>query len=422
MGKGLVKTTFESGPDDSLAAVDVYEGGGSEIVNSYQKKSGGAIDVLSRVNGGGSGGGTSGGGSSGGGSSSGGSAGGSATSTGGASGGGAALTKNQINRILSNGNNAIFGYLTDLSSEVSKKFGTDKDTKNKVGTVVKGVPKPLNTDYSASDVKNIAGIANALSDGKYDNKVTDKKALDSLVSATVVTGAEAGLPEIFSTIAGNPDHDVDVLANSAKEAIELTISKGSVDVLFDVAKTKYIDQMNTRYPELIQDLFVSLAKPDELTEQDFNSFYFDLTSNLDKVRPNWNTTYRDNKPIQFTDISIANEFLDELAKSYSIFAPLNIKLNLDSEYNSAVDVEFASPEVGAYFRAIHGATNTLDTVYVKEVLDKWLEPEAMSLRDKQREAWYVSVASEFPKRSLVDDLKIHFPLEIPRIDSSISLR
>lgn len=400
MAQGLVATIFEAGPNDDLLAVDVYEGGGGPVVNSYQKKAGGAIDVLSTINGGDSGGGGS-------------------SPPAPAPAPAPAPSKTDVNKILSDGNSDIFGFLTNLSNSAAAKFGIDTTSVNTFTAVVNGITKALNTDYSASDVKAIAGIANVLSDGGYVNTVKDKKALDALVMSTVATGSEIGLPNVFSKIASNPKHDKSVLATAAKQAVETTVAKGDTSVFLDVVSTEYVTGLKTRYPAVINDVLTSTMLPDTLSEQGYGEFYKTITNGLSKVDGEWNKDYRNNEQILISDAVVRNPFLNETLESFVLSIPLDIKYNSDPEYNSVVDVQFGDVQLGAIFRAIYGAT--LDNDFIALKVSEWLSTDAMILRQERTDAWMTLVSKQFDYRTIEDDFKFHFPLEIPDLNRSVTV-
>lgn len=400
MAQGLVETTFEAGPNDELLAVDVYESGGSSVVNSYQKKDGGALDVLDNINGSDD----------------------PASSPDPSPAPAPAsppLSQTEVNRMLSNGSSELFGLLTDLSSAAASKFNINNKTINTITAIVNGVSKALNTSYSASDIKAIAGIVNVLSDGVYTNEVKDKKALDALVSSAVTTSAEIGLPNAFSKIAANPKHDKNVLAVAAKEAVQTTIEKGDASVFLDVVGTEFASGLETRYPSVIEDVITNVSKPVEITEQDYGNFYSNLTTGFTKVNDQWNKVTREENHVLFTDTSITNKFLNESLQSYIFSTPIDVKYSPDISYNNAVDVQFADIQIGAMFRAIYGAT--LDNEFISEKINEWLDPDTATLRQVRKDAWLTLVSQQFTKRSIEDDFKYHFPLEIPRLNNVITM-
>lgn len=401
MAQGLVATTFEAGPDDSLLVVDVYESSGSAVSSSYQKKDGGAIDVLSAI-GGGEGGGE-----------------GTTTPVPTPAPAPPKPSQTEVNRILSGGSSDLFGLLTNLSAEVAAKFGIDSQTAGAITTIVNGVAAALNTSYSASDVKNVADIVNVLSDGAYTSSVKDKKALDSLVTATVTTGAEIGLPGVFSQIASNEEHDKEVLANVANQAIQATIENGDASVFLDVTNTEYATGLQTRYPSVIQDVLSNTTKPSTLSEQGFSDYYTQLTDSFDKVNVDWNKTYRDNEQTLAFDAETVNEFLNETLEAYVLSVPLDIKHNSDVAFNSAVDVQFGDVQIGSIFRAIYGAT--LDNTFISEKIAEWVEPEAAMLRQKRKDAWLTMAAKQLTARTIEEDFQHHFPLEVPSLTREIAV-
>lgn len=400
MGKGLVETTFEAGPNDALLVVDVYDKGGSSIVNSYQKKDGEAIDTLDALNG----------------------SGGPGSSDPAPAGSPAAAppeySQTDINRMLSDGNSDIFGMLANLSSAAAGKFGLNSNTINTITAIINGVSKALNTSYSASDVKNIAGIANTLSNGNYQSSVKDKKALDALVSSTVKVGAEIGLPGVFSKIASNPAHDKTVLAVAAKQAVEATVEKGDTSVFLDVITTEYAAGLETQYPAIIQDVLTTAVKPKELTEQGYGNFYETITQGFQEVNEEWNKVYRGNNQTLSSVTETKNDFINETLEAYVLSIPLDVKFNADKSYNSAVDVQFADVRLGPVFRAIYGAT--LDSDFINEKVNEWLDPVNASLREKRKESYMTLVSKQFTKRTLEEDFRYHFPIEIPDLNRRIT--
>lgn len=403
MGKGLVETTFEAGPNDDLLVVDVYDKGGSSIVNSYQKKDGEAIDTLDSINGENDSGGTEPE---------------SDESSPMESPDSPEYSQSEVARMLSDGNSDIFGFLTDLSSGAAGKFGLNIGTINTITAIINGVSKALNTSYSASDIKNIAGIANALSNGGYQSTIKDKKALDTLVTSTVKTGAEIGLPGVFSKIASNPSHDKAVLAVAAKQAIEATVDKGDTSVFLDVITTEYVTGLETQYPAIIKDVLSNAVRPTDLSEQNYAEFYDTVTGGFEKINEEWNKVYRDNNRTQSTVSETKNSFIDETLEAYVLNIPLDIKFNSDVSYNSAVDVQFADVRLGPVFRAIYGAT--LDNDFINEKINEWLDPINSSLREKRKESFMALVSKQFKIRTIEEDFKYHFPLEIPNLNREIT--
>jgi hypothetical protein len=209
------------------------------------------------------------------------------------------------------------------------------------------------------------------------------------------------------------------LATAAKQAVETTVAKGDTSVFLDVVSTEYVTGLKTRYPAVISDVLSSTMLPDTLSEQGYGEFYKTITDGLSKVDSEWNKDYRNNEQILISDAAVRNPFLNETLESFVLSIPLDIKYNSDPEYNSVVDVQFGDIQLGAIFRAIYGAT--LDNEFIALKISEWLSVDAMILRQERTDAWMTLVSKQFDYRTIEDDFKFHFPLEIPDLNRSVTV-
>lgn len=351
MSGKLVKTVFQTGPDDSLAAEDVYEGGGSPE-NTYDDKRGAAIDTMDAVSG---------------------EAASSSSSTPfaaatTASAAATSYSSSESNSRMAGSNNSVVGFLNNLSQAAKDLFNLLPSQSNLTagGTPVTG-------NVAISDVRAVVNIINNLSNNNFTRELVDTGAQTQLISNAITTASNAGINGGFQALEKNPSLDRTVLVDSAISSITSTVADGNLGVILDVSQTSLMSDIITRKPGIVQTIFSSPAITN-IPLKDQNTIYNVLKTSLDAADPGWNTMeLKDVKITDLKDIKISDQ-MQKLIR-YNIFElPLTVELGDDTDHNPAIDVELSSSGdsdiIEAYQRSVDMyAGSQFPIVSVRDNLD-----------------------------------------------------
>lgn len=383
MSGKLIETTFQTGPDDDLAAVDVYEGGGG-VENTYDDKRAQAIDNMDIV-------GASGSNSA------------SQESFAPQAGGtfdNSAFASPEAFQRMAGDTSALVGYLNNLSSAAKALFNLRPSQSNiSVGSnTVKQVA-------NIKDVKAVVNIINNLSSNNFDNKVVDKGASQQLITSSVVTASNNGIHGAYQALVKNPNLDRDILTNSAIDAIDQTIAVGNLAVALDVSQTELMASVMEKRPGIVQTILSTPALVD-ISEKDSGKLFGTFLNSFNVANPNWNKATINNSEI--TDLKEYNlsKTMKDLLYSQVISLPLTVYKGTDRTPNSSIDYELDDLTDVTIIQAIYGNDVSIETI--SEQANLWNSPEHQNNINNHKSSSDMYIGSLFDKLTVQESVDKHF--------------
>ena len=287
----LVETTFQSGPDDGLAAVDVYKKDTSEVVNSYDATEPEAIDVLDSLNGkadesnkdepp----------------SDSEGNDDGSSNPEGSDSSGNddpfeslnpdtsdREITDSELVDRLTEGDQELGQCLRDLDDKTLSKLDIPKTSRDSIFGDFGGIKAKLPSKVPLPSVKSVATMVNNLSKGNYPAIIQDVGSKTNLIGSLTNIASALKLPDAFSKIAEYSGISTSILVDAAKQGINSSLARGDLGAFKDVAKSSVASRMKYVIPNISNKAIRALEKPVEVDLRNYSDFYDDTTKALDKM-------------------------------------------------------------------------------------------------------------------------------------------
>ena len=316
MSGKLVKTVFQTGPEDELAAVDVYEGGGG-TENTYDDKRAEAIDTMAALTE----------------EASADSNDESFATTDGQEAASEDFSFNDIIDRMDGEQSGITGFLNNLSQTAKSLFNL-LPTQSSVFSNNTSIGGSVNI----SDLKAIVNIINTLSNDNFKQGVVDKGAQAKLITTSVTSISNAGLNGSYQALDKNPNIDRTVLRDSAVEAIKNTVVKGNLGVALDVSQTDIMTDVINKDPGIIKTILSSSTLL-KIPLKDQSTLFKVFTDSFTKADSKWNTVYlRDTLLTDLKDFSFSDQ-MKELLR-YNIFnLPLTVLVNENIDNNPAFDKE-----------------------------------------------------------------------------------
>lgn len=262
----LVKTTYTSGPNDKLAAVDVYKKPGAAVVNSWQDlgaKVG--LDVLGALTGTGKG----------------------AISS---------LIKGVINGKLTLDPQAILNRMTGGNSPLGAAFRNVSDgiksavalPGNLANSVIATVNGTIHAVSAAAmdDVRGLSSVINAATNGNYGISIVDNGAMAGMVASVSLQGSALGLPNVFSTLARSIQSP-SILSSAAGMIVGTAVRTGNLNLLMDISSSGVALQVGLQYPSLARDTFRYARPPQGLQSQGYPAYYGQVKSSMSSLSGGW---------------------------------------------------------------------------------------------------------------------------------------
>jgi hypothetical protein len=296
----LAATTFSSGPDETLAVVDVYAATNSEVVSSIENTAP-VIDTTDPV-----------------------------TAT------GSSLTDSSFKGVNENPEISVISQqsITDRLGSLGKDSAlrnSIKDYSNKatavigVGDQLRGtISGVLGNQTSTILSKNfqaagaLSGIINNFSTGKYDINFKDIGAISGLVASVTQQASRLGLPAGFSTMAAGVTNKIALLGAVQKILPDMS-SKGDVDTLTDMSTTVVVNDISCIRPNIVKDTLGNYTTPKEAPQIDYKAYYDKVTAGLGGIDQAWSTVSRGGTPVLSAAVA-ANSSFNQLIKSKAFSA------------------------------------------------------------------------------------------------------
>lgn len=310
----LAKTVFSSGPDDVLAALDVYDKLDSKVVNSIQQlpdedKFGKEIEYA-----------------------------------------GVPLEKDLPALVLPDGNfgkpieldpkiltermsgtdNILQGLFRELSVAVkngSLMRGIKGGSKNGITGLLGGIVRKI-IPGKLKDAKVISSMISQFSGGNYSMTFTDKGGTSALISTLTSVGSSMGLPKVFSTLAGGVT-DKSILLNAAQQLLPSVIKSGDTGVLKDMLTTSVGKDIPGLSPNLFKSVLTNFSIPESTKQKNLSLEYDSISSSFNAIDINWNKVLKGSIPIISGLVSPKNsDFIKILsAKVFSQHKPIPAVVN-----------------------------------------------------------------------------------------------
>jgi hypothetical protein len=221
---------------------------------------------------------------------------------------------------------AILGRMTGGNSPLASAFRTVSDgvrsamaipgqLLNQVSATISGTISAVSA-AAMDDVRGIASVVNAASNGTYGITITDNGAMAGMVASVSIQGAGLGLPKIFSTLAAtiqNPQ----VLVAAARDVAMHAVSVGNMTLLADVAGVRISGNLSAVYPSVVRDACRTARPVPGTSRSTYPSAFASLKLNFSSLDPAWNTTPRAGTVVSNPGIVVnsQNPYLRDMVQS-----------------------------------------------------------------------------------------------------------
>ena len=293
----LAKTTFNSGPDETLATIDAYSKKiTSGSFNSYQDLNFDfGLNDLSALTG---------------------------LNTKDLS----TLIKTIKNKKLSlsldeimnrmfGDNPALMTLYRSLNAALQSNFKLNNLLSGRVRINLGGVPFYFNAK-DLTNAKALAKMVDGFTNGNYKVEFRDQGALAGRLSSLINNSIDQGLPQVYTkTISTTDDRKVQLQATN--EVAKNVVKNKNIPVLKEIADGPVASELKTVYPDIIKDFIVdsnstqtpkeqkfeaTYEKLKDVKEKDFKKLYDDIKTSFIKIDPKWNKTLRNKDEILFLDL------------------------------------------------------------------------------------------------------------------------
>jgi hypothetical protein len=293
----LAKTTFNSGPDETLATIDAYSKKiTSGSFNSYQDLNFDfGLNDLSALTG---------------------------LNTKDLS----TLIKTIKNKKLSlsldeimgrmfGDNPALMTLYRSLNAALQANFKLNKLLSGRVRINLGGIPFYFNAK-DLTNAKALAKMVDGFTSGNYKVEFRDQGALAGRLSSLINNSIDQGLPQVYTkTISTTDDRKVQLQATN--EVAKNVVKNKNIPVLKEIADGPVASELKTVYPDIIKDFIVdsdstqtskeqkfeaTYEKLKDVKEKDFKKLYDDIKTSFVKIDPKWNKTLRNQDEILFLDL------------------------------------------------------------------------------------------------------------------------
>lgn len=291
----LAATTFSSGPDETLAVVDVYTATNSEVVTSIEDTSP-VVDTTDPV-----------------------------LAT------GASVTDKAFKGVSENPeitelsqqsitdrlgslgkDGALRNSIKDYSVKAGAIIGAGDQLRGTISGVLAGTTNTiLSKNFQAAGA--LSGIINNFTKGQYDISFKDMGAVSGMIASVTQQASRLGLPASFSTMASGVTNKLALLGAVQKILPDMT-SRGDVDGLTDMSKTIVVDDVACIRPTVVKDALGNYTTPKDVAQSDYAGYYDKLTAGLGGIDSAWRNVSRENTQILSAAVA-ANSSFNQLIKS-----------------------------------------------------------------------------------------------------------
>lgn len=375
----LIDTTYAAGPLDELKVVDVYQAGSSSIVNSYQEKGSGAVNLLDKV------------------------LGGTGKQISSLLKKAMSIVKTPLNlsgaaqiEKLSNGSTDLSGGLKSLSSGIVSAMNVAPSLMNSVNAVLGSKVTKINFS-NISDVRQMANLANTITGGSYKPSINDVGGQASMIAGIVNQGSRMGLPNLFSVISGKTT-DKNVIMRAMTSIVPSLVKNVDIPLLNDIASTPYVKQVAKVLPSAVGLIAKVMGKPLNMQQNQMLNYYNTTVNSFDRVQPRWDTYNRGATTSVNGCIAGNNKFYQQMVSSKLKSTPLRVVLPDDqTNYGPNVFSSNSAPPVDSP------------------------DPEAFSVMSVEAEREgnekFMALMDVFPVTNVQDELKKNFPFFSPSLDT-----
>lgn len=434
----LAKTTFQTGPDDSLRVVDVYGEQASGVINSYQAKDSEAIDVLDALNGkqdekqdpqndqdnpGDSdsspdsdapaddpsdpqsdpGSGDSGNGS-----------GGSSSDNGPFDSvnpdfSGGQNDPSDLQDRFSNGDSDLQEQLGNLSDLSAGQFNYGNAAPQVITGTFNNLPVNIPATVPIRDVRSLNGILNNLTGGKYPLSITDTSSLTGLLGSVLNAASGLNLPSVFTSLLSSGKVDKNALYNAVNYALPQTTARGELGLFKDIASSAYAGQLKQNLPNIVSSVLTNVQKPYNLPRAQYPTYYGEMRTGLSNVDPQWNQRSRNGSYVLDSNAVCTNPFVTSMIKSNLVSQPMHVLPAVENVPGILIDVPNADISNPYIFDAIYGEDYDLDTR--KSMVSDWSNNVSKrQARAANNDDAFLLTGSYFTGTSVEDQIGVEFPL------------
>lgn len=405
MSGKLVKTTYQTGPNDDLIVKDGYGGGGggpdqysgTKTGTSYDEKRDAAIDVLDQLqadskelktktavlnkN----------------------------ISASGGSDSNEPYSSSESNQRMSGGNTSVNGFLNDLSQNAQGLFNVSR-SKSKLSS------GSLSGNLSITDINAVLNIIDNLSGGNFKKPVKDKGAIKELVKTAVKTASSSGINGTYQALASSTNVDKDILVDAAKESIRETIKTGDISIALDVAQSSLMSGVIAKDPGLIG-LILNSEALTTIAPKDRNNLFNFFFIAFGNSNSGWNTLELNS--VEITDLkgNKISEQMKELLK-YGLFKlPLTVYRGNENTINTSVDKQLTNPIDDGVAKALFGENVTQEQI--NTALTTWESVAMKTLVANHNRISDMYIGSQFFPFTVEEELDLHFEYVNAKVNSLV---
>jgi hypothetical protein len=288
----LALPTFNSGPDQKLAVLDVYSKAKDKVVNSFQDKSITGADVFGSLG---------------------------------------VSSLGDIKSLMEGGKDlrgtSVLDRLGNLNTNMGGLVGSSLRSVSAISNIVKALQNSPNTlknsasatlsnsiyRITASDIKditNVGKIVNNATGGISDIQIVDRYAVGTLITTTTVSASKLGIPNVFSTMSDKIG-DTPTLTGSVKDILPEAVKNKNADTLMDIAGSKIGGLVGSVYPSFNKDLRTVVARPTGMKDNSITKYYDTVDYSLGVVKADYLNANRNNKLVlDAIDVNTSSDFFD----------------------------------------------------------------------------------------------------------------
>jgi hypothetical protein len=319
----LAKTTFSTGPNDVLAAVDAYLKKDSGVTNAIKDISdlfsANSLSVLK---------------------------------------GGNLLNSKELKSLIT-GVDVLTGKIKinpeallkgviasnpDLVSSL-RGLGDDLQTKLLSGVGVSDITATLqgiSKSIGIADLSTLTGVGsmvNSLSNGNFPISFVDKTGLTSLATSLIKQASSLGIPDTFTAFTASIT-DTKMLGDIAKQLIPSLITGSSSNLLKSIANSPIGKNIIKQVPNLITEYIGNYKKPAEIDQAQAKEEYETIDGSFEQMSPEWKQCTREDyeKPVNLSLLEkVTSDFKDILLSKVKAASVVHINTSAPRTINTATN-------------------------------------------------------------------------------------
>ena len=268
---------------------------------------------------------------------------------------------NNVASQLANGNLNVLSAIKDIPKSMQTMLtgGVNMSSiQNNVLMSVGGVTSKYTSNMDYGGLQAVSNLCTGVSGGTYAPTIQNRGGLAALIAGVTQIATSYNLPNFFSSIAKSVT-DPNVLLAAAKPLIQSAAYQGNVDLFRDVANSSIGSRLPTIAPSTVPTLLTNMQRPATLSQQSYPSYYQDLRTSLDTVQPGWSSYERSGGTVVNATVIGSNPFACDLisAQMNEFMHPNNYLSNAQQAFPALVDTS-----TSIAYNAVNLSTNNTGVV------------------------------------------------------------